>query len=366
MAIRDYLVIDIAKPVQTFANLSDYFRGRVGDAEAYCKLWIKFGTRPIDMTNKKLRFEGDDPNNTPFVDAGRFDAGDDGDIQMGMITFYFPKGIFQVEGKWQHAFFKLQDQKGSDISSVDLDLQVLPNNVEMGINIHAFDGDLEALKKKINQAIREMNAQQLLNQIESMKTTVGAYTDLIARNQILNKPDTIKLINDQIAQESAKLDSKMSSLSNQLNGSMSDLRKSVDAAGWHYKGLHPTLINGATGWITMDLTYNDTVYIVRYFGWIKVPGNTFFINFTTNPLTQYLDLTNHTIYGTMMMAGDGDAATKGYGRVIAGVQPDPSQGQALGLWSSVAAPLNGINNSSTYQGLLNLMIMGPRWELHNV
>jgi len=66
MAIKDYLVVDMAKPANTFVNLTDYFQGRVGDAEAYCKLWIKYASRPIDMTDKKLRFEGNDPNNTPF------------------------------------------------------------------------------------------------------------------------------------------------------------------------------------------------------------------------------------------------------------------------------------------------------------
>lgn len=366
MAIKDYMVIDIAKPVNTYANLTDYFQGRVGDAEAYCKLWIKFGTRPIDMTGKKLRFEGNDPNNTPFIDCGRFDAGDDGDPQHGMVTFYFPQGIFQVEGKWQNAFFKLQDQNGSDISSINLELKVLPNNVEMGITIHPFQPDLERVKAQINQALREMNAQQLLNQIESMKTTVGAYTDLITRNQVLNKPDTIKLINDTMATEAAKLDSKMNALSTQVTSSIRQVQADMDKSAWHYKSLAATVINGAGGWGVCNLAYNDTIYIATYSAWIHVPGNNVFIDFMTNPLSAYVDFTNHTFFTTVMLTGSTEAGGKGYGRVLAGVQLDGNNGGNIGLYSGNDANGNTIYSGSEYGFLLNFNLVGPRGELHGV
>lgn len=364
MAIKDYMVIDIAKPVNTYANLTDYFQGRVGDAEAYCKLWIKFGTRPIDMTDKKLRFEGNDPNNTPFIDCGRFDAGDDGDPQLGMVTFYFPQGIFQVEGKWQNAFFKLQDQNGSDISSINLELKVLPNNVEMGITIHPFEPDLERVKAQINQALREMNAQQLLNQIDSMKSTVGAYTDLITRNQVLNKPDTIKLINDTMATEAAKLDSKMNALSTQVTSSVRQVQADMDKSAWHYKELAATLMNGASGWAKCDLAYNDTIYIATYAGWIKLPGSNVFVDFMNNPLSSYVNFDNHTLSSTMLLTGSVDAAKQGYGRLLAGVKLDGND--RMGLWSNDAAPVNGVASNSDYEGLLNINLVGPRGELHGV
>ena len=364
MAIKDYMVIDIAKPVNTYANLTDYFQGRVGDAEAYCKLWIKFGTRPIDMTGKKLRFEGNDPNNTPFIDCGRFDAGDVGDPQLGMVTFYFPQGIFQVEGKWQNAFFKLQDQNGSDISSINLELKVLPNNVEMGITIHPFEPELEKVKAQINKALREMNAQQLLNQIDSMKSTVGAYTDLITRNQVLNKPDTIKLINDTMATEAAKLDSKMNALSTQVTSSVRQVQADMDKMGWHYKELAATLMNGASGWAKCDLTWNDTIYIATYTGWIKVPGNNFFVDFMNNPASAYINFDNHTLTSVMMMSGSTAASEQGYGRVLAGVRLDGND--RFGFYSNDAAQVNGVSPDSQYDGLLNINLVGPRGELHGV
>lgn len=300
MAIKDYLVVDMAKPANTFVNLTDYFQGRVGDAEAYCKLWIKYASRPIDMTDKKLRFEGNDPNNTPFIDAGRFDAGDDGDVQLGMITFYFPKGFFQVEGKWQHAFFKLQTNDGKDISTADLTLNVLPNNVEMGIGIHPFESDLEKTKAQINQALREMNAQQLLNQLDSMKTTVGAYTDLIEQHAVLNKPQTVDLVSGIVNPFKTDLTNKMSSLSSSLNGQMSTLKSSVnsqfDKTKWHFEHYDATMLNGCGGWTSGFIFYNDVVLIGRIQGWVKLPQNSWKnINFATNPLASRVKFDNSTI-----------------------------------------------------------------------
>ena len=310
MAIKDYLVVDMAKPANTFVNLTDYFQGRVGDAEAYCKLWIKYASRPIDMTDKKLRFEGNDPNNTPFIDAGRFDAGDDGDVQLGMITFYFPKGIFQVEGKWQHAFFKLQTNDGKDISTADLTLNVLPNNVEMGIGIHPFESDLEKTKAQINQALREMNAQQLLNQLDSMKTTVGAYTDLIEQHAVLNKPQTVDLVSGIVNPFKTDLTNKMSSLSSSLNGQMSTLKSSVnsqfDKTKWHFEQYSATMLNGCGGWTSGFIFYNDVVLIGRIQGWVKFPQNSLKnINFATNPLASRVKFDNSTIGEVVGIFPDG-------------------------------------------------------------
>nr|DAV51883.1 MAG TPA: distal tail protein [Caudoviricetes sp.] len=346
MAIKDYLVVDMAKPANTFVNLTDYFQGRVGDAEAYCKLWIKYASRPIDMTDKKLRFEGNDPNNTPFIDAGRFDAGDDGDVQLGMITFYFPKGFFQVEGKWQHAFFKLQTNDGKDISTADLTLNVLPNNVEMGIGIHPFESDLEKTKAQINQALREMNAQQLLNQLDSMKTTVGAYTDLIEQHAVLNKPQTVDLVSGIVNPFKTDLTNKMSSLSSSLNGQMSTLKSSVnsqfDKTKWHFEQYGATMLNGCGGWTSGFIFYNDVVLIGRIQGWVKFPQNSWKnINFATNPLASRVKFDNSTI-----------------GEIV-GVFPDSSNGRVtmfcnmvgddfgqLGLWELWNNDTNYVHDDS--------------------
>lgn len=346
MAIKDYLVVDMAKPANTFVNLTDYFQGRVGDAEAYCKLWIKYASRPIDMTDKKLRFEGNDPNNTPFIDAGRFDAGDDGDVQLGMITFYFPKGFFQVEGKWQHAFFKLQTNDGKDISTADLTLNVLPNNVEMGIGIHPFESDLEKTKAQINQALREMNAQQLLNQLDSMKTTVGAYTDLIEQHAVLNKPETIDLVSGIVNPLQTNLNNKMNSLSSSLNGQMttlqSDVTSQLEKTKIDHEYFSGTMLNGCTGWCGGVLIHFPGYAIGFIMGWTHFPEKSWKnINFATNPLVSAVDFSNLPAGQTiMMMPNGGDSKPR---RAMYCAPDSNNHFQQIGLWNS-----NNDYNSEIY------------------
>lgn len=335
MAIKDYLVVDMAKPANTFVNLTDYFQGRVGDAEAYCKLWIKYASRPIDMTDKKLRFEGNDPNNTPFTDAGRFDAGDDGDVQLGMITFYFPKGFFQVEGKWQHAFFKLQTNDGKDISSADLTLNVLPNNVEMGIGIHPFESDLEKTKAQINQALREMNAQQLLNQLDSMKTTVGAYTDLIEQHAVLNKPETVDLVSGIVNPFRQQLTSQMntlsSSITSQMNAVKADVANQLEKARIKHEWYSGTMLNGCTGWIGGRLIYISNIAIGYIMGWARFPEKSWKnINFATNPLASRVDFSNVPMGGPVTVFPNGNQAR----RSMECKADYDSKFQQIGLWSS--------------------------------
>ena len=266
MAYKDYLEVDIEKPVSNFVDLTNYFQARVGDARAYCKLHIKSGSNSVDMTNHKMRFYGKDSNATPFTAAGGFDDDQPGDDrQLGLITFYFPEGIFQKEGKWQEAYFKIQGEDGSDISTVNLTLNVLPSQVEMGISVRPFIPELEKTRTKINQALREMNAQQLLNQIESMKTTVGAYTDLIEQHAVLNKPETVDLVSGIVnpfrQQLTSQMDSLSSSVTSQMNAVKADVTAQLEKNKVRYEYFSGTMLNGCTGWIGGCLVYIQNIAI---------------------------------------------------------------------------------------------------------
>ena len=307
MAIKDYLVVDIEKPVATYVDLTNYFQGRVADADAYCKLWIKSGSTSVDMTNKKLRFYGKDSNATPFVAAGHFDDDQPGDDrQLGLITFYFPEGIFQKEGKWQEAFFKIEGADGSDISTINLTLNVLPNQVEMGISIRPFIPVLEETEAKINKALREMNAQQLLNQIDSMKTTVGAYTDLIEQHAVLNKPQTIDLVNGIVNPMRTELNSEMDSLKTNLNNQMNvvkdDESNALAQSRWYWENYNGTLLNGCTGWVSGQFIRNQDVVVGYLCGNVNLPeGTDKSIDFATNPLFSVMDFSNSTLNQIVML-----------------------------------------------------------------
>lgn len=355
MSVKDYLVVDIMKPMQSFTDLTAHFQARVADARAYCKLWIKSGHESVDMTGKRIDFYGEDSNATPFHVQDGFVADQPGDdLQMGMGTYYFPDGIFQKEGKWQEAYFKIVGSDGSDISTINLTLNVYASQVEMGVSIKPFIPELQRVEAQVGKAIREMNAQQLLNQIESMKTTVGAYTDLISRNQILNKPDTVNLINSQVAQESAKLDSKLSSLSSQLNGNIRDLGNKLDSSAWHFEQFNGTLINGAGGYAGAQILYNDTVFIARYFGWVGIPTGQAAIDFCADPFGGKMNYEGQTLSQMVMQV-----------RTPCLVQIDHSAGNALATyyvdtssWSKLASQGSDTQGKNWFD--LNMVFTGPR------
>lgn len=299
MAVSDYCVVDIMKPEQTFVDLTNYFQARVGDARAYCKLWIKSGHQPLDMTGKRVDFYGKDSNATVFKTEGTFLDDQPGDnLQLGMGTFYFPEGIFQKEGKWQEAYFKIVDNNGSAISTIDLTLNVYPNQVEMGITIKPFVPDLTRVEGQVNQALREMGAQQLLNQLQSMKTTIGAYTDLIEQHAVLNKPQTQALIDSSFGKYQQQITDQTNQMKSQLDAQMqkiNDATANIGKSNWNYKRYAGTLLNGCSGWTSGELLYDDTVVVGRLMGYVNMPSGSHTIDFSTNPLASAFTFTNYTL-----------------------------------------------------------------------
>lgn len=352
MAIKDYLVVDIEKPVATFADLTNYFQGRVGDAKAYCKLWIKSGSNSVDMSNKKMCFYGKDSNATPFVAAGGFDDDQPGDDrQLGLITFYFPDGIFQKEGKWQEAFFKIQDENGSDISTINLTLNVLPNQIEMGISVRPFIPELEKTRAKINQALREMNAQQLLNQIDSMKTTVGAYTDLIEQHAVLNKPETIDLVNGIVNPFKTELNGEMDNLktniTSQMNAVKTNVASQLEQAKLHSDWYSGTVLNGCSGWLGARVIHDNNFAICSIEGWITFPAKSWKnINFATNPLASVVNFANVPTGQTIMMYPYGSQSRRAMWLNI----DNDSNYEQLGLWNS-----NDNYNQEIYDPSANML-----------
>lgn len=347
MALRDYLDVDIEKPVSTFVDLTNYFQARVGDVRPYVKLHIKSGSQSVDMSTKKITFSGRDANGTPFIDAGGMedDEGQD-DRQIGLITFHFPEGIFQVEGKWQVAYFNIETQNGEKISTINLTLNVLPNSVAMGISIHPFLPEIETVRSQVNKALSELNAQQLLNQIDSMKSTVGAYTDLISKNQVLNKPDTEKLIGDKVDSFKQSLTSQIDSIKNNVNSQVNNLSSSLNKQAWHSEQYGGTMLNGATGWVMGVVNYNSVACVGSICGWVKFGKDGHTKDFATNPL-----------YGKVKFDN-----TKGVAVNVDGVNSDDSyrgtcnvdqSNKALGLWAKTYPTKN-----EEYTFLFNMIFTG--------
>lgn len=299
MAVSDYCVVDIMKPEQTFVDLTNYFQARVGDARAYCKLWIKSGHQPVDMTNKRVDFYGKDGNATVFKTKGTFlDDQPGDDLQLGMGTFYFPEGIFQKEGKWQEAYFKIVDNNDSEISTANLTLQVYPNQVEMGVSIKPFVPELQEVETQVTQALKEMGAQQLLNQLQSMKTTISAYSDLISQKAVPSKPETQAMIDSSFGKYQQQLTDETNRMKNeleQMSQKISNSAGSIAQSGWTYNRYAGTLLNGCSGWASGELLFNGTVVIGRLMGYVNMPSGSHAIDFSTNPLASAFTFTNYTL-----------------------------------------------------------------------
>lgn len=191
---NDYVVLDLEKPVATLVDLRKNFQGRVGDSRAYCKLWIKSNGLPLDLTDKHVGFSGVDPNGDKWNAVGWCAADQPGDDQqVGRVTYYFPSGMFRVEGDWDtnSTYFYVDDEKqDSHISTINVWLRILANQVEMGINAEPFKTDLDKAvdevrtyaKKRmadIDSALAALNSDTLQMKWKSLNDVLNNYVELI-------------------------------------------------------------------------------------------------------------------------------------------------------------------------------------------
>ncbi len=208
----------------------------------------------------------------------------------------------------------------------------------MGISVRPFIPELEKTRAKVNQALREMNAQQLLNQIDSMKTTVGAYTDLISQHAVLNKPETVDLISSTVNPFKAQINSDLDKLKSSVS---SDINDAVSKSAWHTIISNGTMLNGCGGWVAGQLMYNDSVAFGRLFGYVEIPAGGPTIDFATNPFGSTVDWTNSTLQQIVPLW----PANGNDGRPILSVGFEQNASN-LGLWNIISAQANPITNEA--------------------
>lgn len=200
-ANNKYIVLDLDKgtydnDTTTYVNLTPHFQGRVADSLATVNLQFRHHGLPQDLTNYNVGFEGIDPNGKRFAGVGwaAYDLPDSRE-QVGKVNFYWPAGMFQVEGQWDPngTYFYIDDGKGQKISTVGVQLNVLPNLVEMGVNAKPFETDMDRavaqLQSYVDQKMKEIgNITNRFDQISdattALKTELDTYTQLIRQNAV--------------------------------------------------------------------------------------------------------------------------------------------------------------------------------------
>lgn len=203
---NDYVVLDLEKPTQTLVNLNNNFQGRVGDSRAYCKLWIKSNGLPYDLTKdgRSVGFSGVDPIGDKWNAVGWAAADQLGDnAQAGRITYYFPAGMFRVEGDWDKdsTFFYVDDEKTDmHVSTINVWLHIMGNQVEMGINATPYKTDLDKAvdevksyaqqkQNEIDKSLQEINSGALMQKVQALSDAIGVYTGLIKQNAVATKDE---------------------------------------------------------------------------------------------------------------------------------------------------------------------------------
>lgn len=203
---NDYVVLDLEKPTQTLVNLNNNFQGRVGDSRAYCKLWIKSNGLPYDLTKdgRSVGFSGVDPSGDKWTAVGWAAADQPGDnAQVGRVTYYFPAGMFRVEGDWDQdsTFFYVDDEETDmHVSTINVWLHIMSNEVEMGINATPYKSDLDKAvgevksyaqqkQNEIDNSLQEINSGALMQKVQALSDAIDVYTGLVKQNAVATKDE---------------------------------------------------------------------------------------------------------------------------------------------------------------------------------
>lgn len=162
--LRSYIPMDLLRNQDETIDITDSFKGRVGDVNDYVKLWIYSNGMVQDLTGWRILFQGTDPEHNnfrsylKFADDQKLDS-----ITIGRVTCYFDANIFQAEGTWENAFFSFIDPEGNAVSTVNIILQVMGNGIYARMGVHAkskieeFDELVKKLSDLVDKDSKEAN-----------------------------------------------------------------------------------------------------------------------------------------------------------------------------------------------------------------
>lgn len=189
--LQAYIPMDLLRDQDETININDSFKGRVGDVNSYVKLWIYSNGLVQDLSGWRVLFQGTDPNHDDFRSYLKF-ADDQklDNIKIGRITCYFDENIFQIEGTWEQVFFSFIDPDGNVVSTVNVTLTVLGNNIYARMGLHAksvieeFDELVKKLSDLVDDDSKEVNdkvAQMEADLDKLGDTTKKGFDDWLAK-----------------------------------------------------------------------------------------------------------------------------------------------------------------------------------------
>lgn len=140
---------------------------------------------------------------------------------------------------------------------------------------------------------------------------------------------------------------------------LTQLNNMLKGESFNFKHFQCSMMNGATGWGSESIWYNDDVYIAQANSWFNLPaGNNIFIDFMDNPMKSIMDFSNEVLSQAVCLAGNA-GADQGYGRIFANAALD-NQG-TWGVYSTESS--SHVNAQASYSGFLHIVWVGSRGDL---
>lgn len=137
VANNQYINFDLLRYQNEVLDITNKFKGHVGDTQDYIKLKITSNSYPVDLRNMKVMFAGVDPKQIAHRHYLELKADQKTDnLEKGMCTVYFDENTFNYEGEWTQAYFKFIDENGNTVSTVNMKL------IAMGDQVYAAVGQV--------------------------------------------------------------------------------------------------------------------------------------------------------------------------------------------------------------------------------
>lgn len=176
--LNQYIPVDLLRDQDETIDITDKFKGRVGDVDSYIKLWVYSNSLPQDMTGWRVMFQGTDFQHNDFRSYMKMDDDQQLDmIKTGRITLYFDANLFQCDGQWEQAYFSFISPDGKTVSTVNIRLVVLGSNFYARMGKHAksvIDEFNDILKKLQDEAdVDTEQLKKIVDDTNKMLTELG-------------------------------------------------------------------------------------------------------------------------------------------------------------------------------------------------
>ena len=176
--LNQYIPVDLLRDRDETIDITDKFKGRVGDVDSYIKLWVYSNSLPQDMTGWRVLLQGTDYQHNDFRSYMKMDDDQNLDmIKSGRITLYFDANLFQCSGQWERAYFSFISPDGKIVSTVNILLVAMGSNFYARMGKHAksvIDEFNDILKKLQDEAdVDTEQLKKIVDDTNKMLTELG-------------------------------------------------------------------------------------------------------------------------------------------------------------------------------------------------